>query len=422
MDGSLKPWFRSTSNDDYLDTVPATSATSNILEGVEAMTTWLTMSGETLNDGVTDGAGDVSQGGGNCSQKDNCDYFQYVCFVIVAAFIGMVGLLGNTLAATLLWKERKKSATVFLLICLTFVDDLVILSWLLISSVPTYVSYTKRYLEFLKIFPVIQAYVYPFCTLILMVTTYLTVMVTSQRYVAVCHPYHVQKYGTLKIAKLQFVGTVAFCLIFNIPRFMEYRVNKRDTGKLYRFVTDLSKSETYETVYKVSLYYVFSYILPLIMLVYMTVRLTKALRENRKRTQEMTSQNSPKEDLTVILVAVVAIFVICQLFNPVRRVWEAMTEPEDRECGSRYFYFSPLVLLAVVFNSSINFVVYVICGRRFRRRLLNMFRLRRRRQVGPFVVASASNSLPQNTSGARGGQNKISPFVSKGTTRSQVAY
>ena len=78
-------------------------------------------------------------------------------------------------------------------------------------------------------------------------------------------------------------------------------------------------------------------------------------------------------DLTFSLVVIVVIFLICQTFNPIRRILETSLDEQYLDCGSVYFYYTPLVVVAVNFNSSINFVVYVLCGKRFRSNVTRLF-------------------------------------------------
>ena len=123
-------------------------------------------------------------------------------------------------------------------------------------------------------------------------------------------------------------------------------------------------------------------------------------------------------DFTFSLVVVVIIFLVCQLANPVRRVLVAVStsfqdddsvlqqlyEDDDNNnntystnhhqkqqqldshvtdlrvqaaherCGAFYFYYAPVVVLAVDLNSAVNFFVYVSCGRRFRAKVLRLVR------------------------------------------------
>jgi hypothetical protein len=97
-------------------------------------------------------------------------------------------------------------------------------------------------------------------------------------------------------------------------------------------------------------------------------------------------------DLTYSLVVVVVIFVICQMFNPIRRILEAAATsfsssadetnedetPSDAHfrgysrlrdyelCSSFYFFYAPLVVIVVSLNSAVNCLVYAACGRKFR--------------------------------------------------------
>ncbi len=89
------------------------------------------------------------------------------------------------------------------------------------------------------------------------------------------------------------------------------------------------------------------------------------------------------------------------------RLWEAVTEPEDRVCGTNYYTFSPFVAIVVMFNSSINCVIYVICGRRFRRRLLGMLRAAfRGKKVEPYIPSGTATTNRDRETKQRGPGNR----------------
>ena len=170
------------------------------------------------------------------------------------------------------------------------------------------------------------------CTINHTATTWVTVLVTVQRYVAVCHPYQVKRYATLRLAKFQLTAVLLFSCLFNLPRFLENGVTIIDDGNSTHPETvrlPMAESDMYQYVYLAGTYYLVIYVLPLVILVVLTYQLIRALRIAKRKREEMTSKGRINIDLTFSLVVVVAIFLVCQLFNPVRRMVESNTVSID---------------------------------------------------------------------------------------------
>ena len=74
------------------------------------------------------------------------------------------------------------------------------------------------------------------------------------------------------------------------------------------------------------LFYVVSFLLPFIALVFMTVQLMRALQESRRKHQTMTRRKREENDITLMLLCVVAIFMVCQIGIPIRRLIVATVE------------------------------------------------------------------------------------------------
>ncbi len=159
-----------------------------------------------------------------------------------------------------------------------------------------------------------------------------------------------------------------------------------------RAVTTLRAYATdpvYEYTYQVGLYYLLSFLIPFVALTVMTYRLIKALALAKARREEMTRMKREENDITKTLIAVVIIFMVCQISNPVRRVLAAVYDTKAKQgCGSPYFYYVEFSNLLTQFNASTNFVIYCIFGKRFRKTLVA--RLGCTNKVGPMDGSGAS--------------------------------
>lgn len=103
--------------------------------------------------------------------------------------VGVVGILGNILSMVILSRPQMRSSINYLLIGLARCDTVLIVTSILLfgfRSIYPYTGYMFAYNYY--IYPQIAPYVFPLATASQTASIYLTLMVSLERYVAVCHP------------------------------------------------------------------------------------------------------------------------------------------------------------------------------------------------------------------------------------------
>jgi len=112
-------------------------------------------------------------------------------------------------------------------------------------------------------------------------------------------------------------------------------------------------------------------------------------------TEHVTKKAQAENDMTKTLVAVVLMFISCQLLNPIRRFLLAVLPASSLGCGSFYFYFRPLSAPAIALDASSHFFVYSLCNKRFNEKLSQKWRrLWSSSQVAP-AASTGTNLVPQ---------------------------
>lgn len=106
----------------------------------------------------------------------------------------------------------------------------------------------------------------------------------------------------------------------------------------------------------------------------MTYRLIVSLRQFYKRREQVTKKAQAENDMTKTLVAVVLMFMTCQLLNPVRRILLEVLPRSSHGCGSFFFYFSGLTSLAQALDAASHFFVYSLCNKQFVEKLSKKWR------------------------------------------------
>lgn len=108
---------------------------------------------------------------------------------ILLNVIGMIGAVGNIISITILSRPQMRSSINYLLIGLACCDTVLIITSMILFGFRSIYPYTGFMLQYnYFVYPHMAQYVFPLATASQTASIYLTVMVSLERYVAVCHP------------------------------------------------------------------------------------------------------------------------------------------------------------------------------------------------------------------------------------------
>lgn len=152
-----------------------------------------------------------------------------------------------------------------------------------------------------------------------MASTWLTVTLAVGRYLAICHPFRAREVIGTTVAKRAIFVVYAACVVFNIPRFLTYgveRISCGDSMELYfqwPGETHVKRRPELERIY-MWLYFVFGIGVPFVCLVFSNVFLVRALRVACVRLQSIRAVDvcnlHQYRPITMTLVALVAMHIV----------------------------------------------------------------------------------------------------------------
>lgn len=124
---------------------------------------------------------------------------------------------------------------------------------------------------FSRIYPHIALLVYPLATVMQTASVYLTMTVSLERYVAVCHPLRARSLCTYGRARIYVIVIVAFSTLYNVPRLWEAKVksewsNQFNTTVYCPVQSDFRDNKFYRTVYIHWMYLICMYLVPFLAL------------------------------------------------------------------------------------------------------------------------------------------------------------
>jgi hypothetical protein len=205
-------------------------------------------------------------------------------------------------------------------------------------------------------------------------SVYLTLTVTLERYVAVCHPLRARALCTYGRARVYVVVIIIFAILYNIPRFLEVRIKEySDTefGNVFCIsASDLRANPTYVKVYIHWLYLIFIYLLPFSSITFFNIMIYKQVRKANAERQRLSRTEKREIGLATMLFCVVIVFLLCNVLALVNNILESFYD----QILDTLVKISNLL---VTINSSVNFIIYVIFGEKFKRIFLMLFCKRR---------------------------------------------
>ena len=268
---------------------------------------------------------------------------KYVSTIIV---ICVTGIINNFLCILVFWPNRNKFVTPVLLMQLAVVDSIILITWTVSLAYFAFAIHSDMPANHAQLaLPYIAKYIWPMQNTAQMIGSWLTVNITVQRYVAVCHPHQMRCMDSVKVVWIQFAVLVSFSTLFISPRFFEFEASVRD-GQVSVKPTKLRTNEKYNFYYTLVTYTVVVYALPFGFLVFFTASLIYQLKKSKatieSQIQAGTSTgtltpgvsnpikaNKPQTgDVTFALIVVDIIFICCQLTTPLERLCH-MLIPND---------------------------------------------------------------------------------------------
>lgn len=300
--------------------------------------------------------------------------FRFVVHGVLLNGIGAAGLLGNALAVLVLSRPQMRSSINCLLVGLAACDTVLILTSVLLFGLTAVFPYTGRLrYYYYHVCPHLTPYAYPIANAAQTMSVYLTLIVTIERWVAVCHPFRAKALCTSGRARWYVLGTAAFALAYNAPKFFEAEVVRREAAdgeRVYCVTADLAfRTEAYVVVYIHSLYMLVMYLVPFSALALLNACIVRQVRRAQAERARLSRVQRRELGLATMLLVVVLVFFLCNLLPLVTNSFEVFL-------GDRLENLDPLVKtsnLLVTLNSSVNFVIYVIFGEKFKRVFLKMF-------------------------------------------------
>lgn len=299
--------------------------------------------------------------------------FQQVLVPCVALF----GIVFNSLTMIIMTRRRMRSSTNNYLAALATADCLYLICTILLSLQHQFAEDDPKFNLYRRFKPL----------MLLLVDTsqntsvWLTVTFTIERYIAVCHPMRGKVLCTESRSRKIILVVLLYTTVLTLPTYFEYKiiddVNDRNETIAIIEDSDLGADVLYQSVYY-WLTVVMNTILPLLILIVFNSFLIRSVHISRRQRKTMTLRQRPdsardpssqENKITVMLIAVVVLFLLCQLPQAGLLIYTIV----DDESSTFTRLLGNLFNFLVCVNASGNFVLYCLLSNKYRRTFFNMF-------------------------------------------------
>ncbi|KAJ1366745.1 hypothetical protein KIN20_027498 [Parelaphostrongylus tenuis] len=284
----------------------------------------------------------------------------------------IIGSFGNALSFVLFSRPHMKCSSVNVLLCaLSFIDFS-----LLLLSIPTFVipnlDLWTSHQSAVTFLAYVLKLIYPVNLIMQTCSVYTMVVITFERWTAVCRPLQVRVWCTPKKSRLAVMCIFVSAVLYNFARFFEYRLIHTPDGAIYeRWLRDPTNYRGYYVGYYTILYILTHFLIPFTIMAVLNGSIIVAMWQGRQMRQMLTRQQQREQSTTVMLLIVTIVFAVCNTLPFLLNVAESVF-PDlfvDPRTANIAFTINDLSNLLVVLNSATTFIVYFIFSEKYRQTL-----------------------------------------------------
>ncbi|CAF0808250.1 unnamed protein product [Rotaria sordida] len=258
----------------------------------------------------------------------------------------------------------------------------------------------------------------PLLSMLLLSSTYLTVLLSGDRYFLICWPLIAEKVRTRKMALRLVLLVFIIVNIYILPHWFEYRTATRHiktihaitnftfnndtaptiifTSKLVELTyTSLGSNAIYLSIYRFYLNVPITFVIPFTLLTLCNGSMIHQLLLIRKKKKRLGHRMKADIRITIMLIVIVLTFMLCRSVNLFVNLFVQLSPCLNQNSLQRFNTFANLL---IAFNGFVNFFLFAVFGQRFREMVLYIFFRR-----GQYPFLSALDGISAHRSGPSGG-------------------
>lgn len=358
-------------------------------------------------------------------QADTVDWpeIAYAIGVYVTGATIVFGIIGNVLSCWILVQSGRRTSMYCIMEALCVSDTIMLLANLAFQILPNLKDRYEQFYSFYHIYGLLAIVSWPISFAAQMTTVWLTVLISVERWFAVCQPLLTSKYCSYKRTRLTCYCVFVFSLLYCSPRFFEYTLcmrwspdyyeqlgnettteethgvpycSHKENGTGYSLQKNAAIGTTYLVVYCAILYFLIAFLLPILLISVLNTKLILELHRCKEMWSQLSRNQKKEQKITKLPICIVVLFLVCGAPALAVNVLDAA----QIHLGSHWDLMITIGNLLIMVNSATNFIIYCLVGKDFRNALIHLFvRKKNARDVSiSYALHNAAMSVASATS------------------------
>ena len=213
-----------------------------------------------------------------------------------------------------------------------------------------------------------QVYGTGLVTTFILSSTWITVALAMQRFLAICHPFQMRR---IDISQFAYSVVLMLSAVLNIPSFFQFKIVPLNSGNETLYLVDIGHMDHREMPGKI--FQVFRLllflILPIMLLVFCNISLIRALSKSQRIRQQF---NVPmhlaqsRNRVTLMLIIIAVSFLVLVLPSEIMDFFIEFIRMDYKKT-ELFLLMRTLANLLQLISFSCNFLIYCLCNLHFRK-------------------------------------------------------
>ena len=278
------------------------------------------------------------------------------------------GILGNILALIVLFRPKmRRSSSAIYLIALAFADATTLIFLLLTNLNRYYINQILDSDDWCKLASFISSSAS-------LISVWLTIAVTAERFVAVCYPLKTLTLCTRKTAGIATTFIIMSALLYSIRDiwFMVWDPQGKGCTYAYEYIKTIRVLSWVDSSLIV--------IVPITLLLLLNTAIVNGVRKAVNSQKRMTSDaansggDGQSKQITVTVLTISFTFILCTLPIATSNIAERfLSDINDPILVSKFALAGYTGRMLFSVNHGVNFLLYIFSGKRFRDEFLEVF-------------------------------------------------
>ena len=308
-----------------------------------------------------------------------CVRFLFIWRVCIAGTICVLGTIGNTQCIIMFHAFSQLGGCLLLLLkTLAWTDFLHVIFYSMVLVIPELAFHCCGGHRIWDFTMYSYAYIWPFATMTKACDTWLIVLISVHRYIAVCYPLQSSDFSSYSRLRKQVIIVIAVAFVMEFPRFFEYEIidelveETNETRKNYKY-TDMHENYYYQLIYKSIIMLAYKKYVPMVVITFAAVQIIRTIRkmQNCRLRASITSSEKTNtgKKVTRTMLTIMIVFVVTQLSTCVYPFARTFLDVDPKHRCSTFNYYVTVSDTLALINPCANFFIYLIMWKSFRIKL-----------------------------------------------------